>query len=48
MTLKEKQMLLYKTKRHLQRKILLKVPLRNILVTLQEQITLKHWEIRNL
>ena len=46
MTLKEKKMLLYKTKRYLQRKILLKVPQRNIPVTILEQITLKDWEIR--
>ena len=38
MTLKEKN--IYKTKRYLQRKILLKVPQRNILVTIQEQITM--------
>ena len=47
MTLKEEKMLLYKTKRDLHRKILLQVPQRNILVTIQEQITLKYWEIRN-
>ena len=39
MTLKEKK--ICKTKRYLQRKILLKVPQRNILVTMQEQITVK-------
>ena len=39
MTLKEKN--ICKTKRCLQRKILLKVPQRNILVTMQEQITVK-------
>ena len=47
MTLKEKRMLLYKTKRYLQKKKLLKIPQRNILVTIQDQITLKDWEIRN-
>ena len=47
MTLKEKKMLFYKTKRYLQRKILLKVPQRNIQVTIEEQITLKDREIRN-
>ena len=36
-------MLLYKTKRYLQRKILLKVPQRNILVTIQEQIRDNSW-----
>ena len=44
---KEKKMLLYKTKRYLQRKILLKVPQRNILVTIEEQIALKDRKIRN-
>ena len=47
MTMKEKKMLLYKTKRYLQRKILLKVPHRNMLVTIEEQINLKDLEIRN-
>ena len=47
MTLKEKKMLLYKTKRYLQRKILLKVSQKNILVTIQDQITLKDQEIGN-
>ena len=47
MTLKEEKMLLYKTKRYLQRKILLQVPQGNILVTIQEEITLKYREIRN-
>ena len=47
MTLKKKKMLLYKTKRYFQRKILLKVPQRNILVTIQKQINLKHREIRH-
>ena len=47
MTMKEKEMLLYKTKRYLQRKIQLKVPHRKILVTMQEQINLKDLEIRN-
>ena len=47
MTMKEKKMLLYKIKRYLQRKMLLKVPQRNVVVTIQEQITLKDWEIRN-
>ena len=47
MTLEEKKMLLYKTKRYLLRKILLKVPQRNILVAMQEPITLEDWEIKN-
>ena len=47
MTLTEKKMLLYKTKRYLQRKILLKVLQRNILVTIQEQITLNSKRSRN-
>ena len=47
MTLKEKKMLLYKTKRYLQRVILLKVPHRNILVMIREQITIRDREIRN-
>ena len=47
MTLKEKKMLLHKTKRDLQRKILLQVPQGNVLVTIQEEITLKYREIRN-
>ena len=47
MILKEEKMLLYHTKRYIQREILLQVPQRNILVTIQEQITLKYREIRN-
>ena len=47
MTLKEEKMLIYKTKRYLQRKILPQVPQRNILVTIQEQITLKYRERNN-
>ena len=52
MTMKKK-MLLCKTKKYLQIKLLLKVPERNILVTIQEHITLlititKDWEIKNL
>ena len=42
MTVKEEKMLLYKTKRYFQRKVLLKVPQRNILVTMQVQMTLKY------
>ena len=52
MTMKKK-MLLWKAKKYLQIKLLLKVPERNILVTIQEHITLlititKDWEIKNL
>ena len=47
MALNEKKLSLYKTKRYLQRKILLKVPQRNILVTIHKQITVKDREIRN-
>ena len=47
MPLKEEKMLLYKTKRYLQRNILLQVPQRNILVAIQEQITRKYRELRN-
>ena len=47
MTLKEKKMLLHKTKRYLQKKHLLRVPQRRIVVTIQEQITLKDREMRN-
>ena len=47
MTLKEEKMLLYKTKRYIQKKMLLHVPQINILVTTQEHITLKYREIRN-
>ena len=48
MTLKEKKMLLYKTKRYLQKTISFKVPQRNVLVTIEEQITITDQEIRNL
>ena len=48
MTMKERKMLLYKSKRYFERKILLKVPQRNIFVTIQEQITLNDQEIRKL
>ena len=47
MILKEKKMLLYHTKIYIQRKVSLQVPQRNVLVTIQEEITLKHREIRN-
>ena len=46
-TLKEEKVLLHKTKKYLQRKIFPQVSQRNILVTIQEQITLKYQEIRN-
>ena len=41
-------MLLYKTKRYLKRKVFLKVPQRNTLVTIQEQTRLKDRELRIL
>ena len=34
-------------KRYIKRKILVKVPQRNVVVTIQEQITLKDRKIRN-
>ena len=47
MTMKERKVLLYKAKKYLQRKILRKVPRRNILVTILEQITPTEREMRN-
>ena len=45
--LNEKKTLFYKTKRHLQKTILLKVPQRKILITIEEQIIIRGQEIRN-
>ena len=47
MTMKDRKVLLYKAKKYLQRKILRKVPQRNIIVTIPEQITPTDREMRN-
>ena len=47
MTMKDRKVLLYKAKKYLQRKILRKVPQRNVIVTIPEQITPTDREMRN-